>query len=220
MKKINFALIGMLFSLVIGSARADEAPATPAAPVYQEGVHYTKLDKAPSADKEVVEIFSFLCPACYSYESQLELPQTLTEELAKRDVKFSQYSLAAFGQMGPELTMAWAIANSTGLKDKVTRPIFEAIHKDRTLRSEDDIKKIFAKFDVSADKYEKLKSDFLVRAFISKQDATIKELGAPYLPVFYINGQYRIESSQLTGKTKEEFSKNFLALVDYLLALK
>ncbi|HDL4619063.1 TPA: thiol:disulfide interchange protein, partial [Mannheimia haemolytica] len=54
------------------------------------GKEYIEVRKAPSAQKEVVEFFSFYCPHCYDFELSYKIPSQIKEKLPS-DSKLVQY---------------------------------------------------------------------------------------------------------------------------------
>lgn len=47
------------------------------------------------------------------------------------------------GDLGKDLTQAWAVAMALGVEDKVTVPLFEGVQKTQTIRSASDIRDVF-----------------------------------------------------------------------------
>lgn len=201
---------------LLSTASAAEPMVTQAVTSFKEGTHYATLSRNKSPEKEVIEIFSFNCPACFIYETEIQFPERLKAKLPE-GVAFTKYHFTPFGKLGSEFSTAWAIANVLGNQNEVSAAIFEGVHKTRNLRSEADIVKIFEKLGVSAEEYNSLKNDFMVKAFLKKQDDIIKTLPVPALPTFYVNGKYRIELGGIRTNSNNVFAESNINLVNFLL---
>ena len=89
---------------------------------YQEGVHYTKLNKAASARKSevitVTEIFSYACHACNEFETFMQR----WKDKQAQDVKLNRIAVG-FGRAGWELLAKDMLSlKSWALKNRPMRP--------------------------------------------------------------------------------------------------
>lgn len=216
-KKVVITVSSAILALsLIGAANAADELVTKSLTTFKAGTHYQTLSNAKSPEKEVIEIFSFNCPACFNYQEKLRFPEKIKENLPK-DVKFTQYHFTPFGKLGPELSTAWAIANVLGNQEKVLNAIFNGIHVKHNINSEADIINVFKQLGVSEEEYKNLKNDFLVKAFLKKQEDVVKSLPVPYLPTFYVNGKYRIEISAVRTNSDDVYVESNLNLISQLL---
>lgn len=187
-------------------------------PKIEEGKQYIALSKQPSPDKEVIEFFSFNCPSCYRLESEFEISKKIKSNISK-DVTFKRYSLSDFGPLAPELSQAWAIANILGITDEVSTALYHGVQRDHSIKTPDDIKAVFAKLGVDSAKYENMKSNFLVTAFMAQQEEARKELIPTSIPSFYVNGKYLINTAGLNQSSNEAVIQDYSRVTNYLSQL-
>lgn len=186
-------------------------PLTAAAADYSDGNGYTTI-KTPvrTADPskvEVIEIFWYGCPHCYSLE-----PITLAwEKNAPSDVDF-KFMPAVFGRNWLAHAKAFYVADLLGIEDKVRADIFNTIHVERrNLNSEDALASFFAKYDVSEDEFRKLYNSFAVNSRLSQADAKIRAYGARGVPGLIVNGKYLVSAQTANG------NENIYKVVDFLI---
>lgn len=58
------------------------------------------------------------------------------------------------GDVGKDLTQAWAVAMALGVEDKVTVPLFEGVQKTQTIRSASDIRDVFINAGIKGEEYD------------------------------------------------------------------
>lgn len=68
---------------------------------------YLEVRQVPSAQKEVLEFFSFYCPHCYDFELNYKIPSKVKAGLPEGAV-LKQYHVDFLGRQSTELTRAWA----------------------------------------------------------------------------------------------------------------
>ena len=97
-------------------------------PSYEEGTHYERLpvpvETQGQDGVEVVEVFSYACYYCYSFQPLVE--QWL-DGLAE-DVDFRRVP-AVFSEPWRQLARLFYAAQSIGVLEAVHQPIFDAIHR-------------------------------------------------------------------------------------------
>ena len=119
MKKIWLALAGLVLAFSASAAQ------------YEDGKQYTTLEKPVAGAPQVLEFFSFFCPHCYQFEEVLHISDNVKKKLPE-GVKMTKYHVNFMGgDLGKELTQAWAVAMALGVEDKVTVPLFEGVQKPR-----------------------------------------------------------------------------------------
>lgn len=215
-KKFFVTLAVILFSF---SVFAEEAQVNSQLPKIEEGKQYITLAKFPSPEKEVVEIFSFNCPSCFRIDTEFKIGEKIKNNLPE-GVKFKKYSLNSFGPLAMELSEAWAIANVLGIQNDFAIDIYNGIQRDKTVKTADDIKGVFANLGVDSDKYESMKNNFLVKAFITQQEQATKELQPASIPSFYVNGKYLINARGLDQTSADSSIKDYSRVTNYLVELK
>jgi len=204
MRAIGIALTVVL-ALGCGSAVADP---------YEVGVHYERLpiavDTAHPGKIEVVEVFSYGCPHCFSFEPAIEAWRVRQPA----DVDFRRIP-AVFRSDWVILAQAYYAAEVLGVVDKVHEPIFEAIHV-QGLNAGDPavLAKIFQdSAGIDGEQFLKVLNSFGVRSKVQQADAQARMYRVPGVPTLIVNGKYRVNGGQLVGTNVE-----MLDVVDYLVA--
>jgi thiol:disulfide interchange protein DsbA len=185
-----------------------------AAPTWLEGRHYTVLVPAQrtvvgAGKVEVMEVFSYGCPACNSF-------QPVMEQLKKALPSNAQVVLlhAAFNaaESWPLFQRAYFTAVTLGVADKAHQAMFDAIWKtgelailDETGRrlknpppSMDDVAKFYERTTgVKAEKFLATAKSFSVDARVRSADQQIVAMAVPGTPCIVVNGKYRVEMQSL-----------------------
>lgn len=177
---------------------------------------YSQVRQAPSAQKEVLELFSFYCPHCYDFELTYKIPSEIKQGLPQ-DAKLVQYHVDFLGRQSENLTRAWALAMALGVEDKVKTPLFEKAQKDE-FKSMDDIRAVFLANGVTAEQFDGGINSFAVNGLVNKQKQAVEEFKVRGVPAFFVNGQYQInvEGFSDSGSTSE-FVKRYIDAVLFLV---
>jgi thiol:disulfide interchange protein DsbA len=200
-----------------------------AAPAFVEGRNYTVLVPAqrtavPPGKVEVLEVFSYGCPACNTF-------QPLMEQLRKALPPNAQLMLlhAAFNkaESWPLFQRAYFTAASLGVADRAHQAMFDAIWKTgelaivedggRRLKNPPPTMEQVARFyqrttGVPADKFVAASKSFSVDARVRSADQQIVAMAVPGTPCLVVNGKYRIEMQSLTSLDE------LIQLVNFLVA--
>jgi thiol:disulfide interchange protein DsbA len=199
--------IALTIALALGGGLAFADP-------YEVGVHYERLpiavDTAVPSKIEVVEVFSYGCPHCFSFEPAIEAWRARQPA----DVNFRRIP-AVFRSDWLILAQAYYTAEVLGVVDKVHEPIFEAIHV-QGLNGADPavLAKIFQdSAGVDGEQFLKVLNSFGVRSKVQQADAQARMYRVPGVPTLIVNGKYRVNGGQLVGTNIE-----MLDVVDYLVA--
>lgn len=193
MKKISALLFAVLLSPLAFAAE------------FIEGTHFEVVSQAkPTTTPEIVEYFSFKCPACYRFEPLVEAM------LAKKadNIKFKKNHVDFIGGpvAGPELTRVYAIINLLKVEDKITPALFSAIHQERkTFPSLSDYRQFFVDNGVDGEKFDKAAKSFMVKTHISKMQRNTKKFAISGVPTFIVNGKYKVITKSITSN--EEFEQ-------------
>ena len=141
---------------------------------------------------EVVEFFWYRCPHCYSLEPVLE---PWSKKLPS-DVQFRRIPAV--------LSDSWALDagiyytfEALGVLDKVHKPFFEAIHKDRLdIRSEAAMTEWLEKHGIERKKFDETYKSFGVQTKVKRA----AQLSAAYqlegVPMLAVQGKYTISTDQ------------------------
>ncbi|AAP95563.1 thiol:disulfide interchange protein [[Haemophilus] ducreyi] len=181
-----------------------------------EGKEYLQIKQAPSAQKEVIEFFSFYCPHCYDFELTYKIPAQIKQALPN-DVKLVQYHINFLGDQSANLTRAWSLAMALGVEHTVKKPLFEAVQKD-AVKSMEDIKAIFVANGVKVEDFDNGINSFAVNALFNKQVKLAEDFKISGVPVFFVNGQYQLNLKGFAdSKSNDEFIKRYVDAVTFLV---
>ena len=212
--------VAVLFGLaVVSAAGAQET--------WEAGKHYFPVEPpqaTTTGDKvEVLEVFSYACPACNSFAPFVaKMKASLPANAEMR------YLPAAFrsDEDWPVFQRAFFAADALGLVDKTHDAMFDAVWKEGSLKINDpvthrivsplptidDVAKFYAKYGVSTADFVGTANSFAVNAKMKRADAQIKTYGVDSTPTIIVNGKYRITGVSAGGMDK------IPALVSYLVA--
>ncbi len=185
---------------------------------WQEGKHY-ELVQSPqptaTGDKvEVLEAFSYACPACNQAAPIVE------------SIKKSLPANAAFVYLPVQFgSDAWKIfargfytAQALGIAEKAHADLFRAIYVDKKINSAtptmDALAGFYAGYGVSASDFLATSTSFAIETRLKRAEALVKALGIDGTPAFVVNGKYRF-----SGRTAGGY-ENLEALIRHLVALE
>ena len=180
---------------------------------FTEGVHYRVIEPAqPTSDAnkvEVVEIFSYACPACANFEPHIKK----WSESAADDVTIDRIPVV-FRTSWEPFARAYFVADALGILEQSHDALFDALHNQRmALRTDDDIADFFAEnFSVTADDYRKAAKSFAIQTRLNRGMVQSQRYGVESTPSIVINGKY-ITTPRMAGS-----ADNALALIDFLVA--
>lgn len=182
----------LLWPFLMGQAVAD----------LQEGSDYRRLaSPVPTSvqDKiEVVELFWYGCPHCYSLEPAVE------------EWVENKPDNAAFVRIPAVLNRNWELdarvfhtAESLGVLDKIHRPYFEAIHKDRRrMTNEAQVAEFFAEQGVDKEDFHKAFNSFDVETRLRRSQQLVQRYRISGVPSFIVNGKYEVSPSMAGSQTR------------------
>ena len=200
-----------------------------AAQTWREGTHYTRLDQpqrttVPAGKVEVMEVFSYGCPACNSFEPLMhELKQSLPRNAQM------VYLPASFNpaENWPLFQRAYFTAQSLGIAERTHQAIYDAVWKTGQLavvdRATNRLKRPQASLEDVAKCYGQLTGvkpqtfiatakSFAVDMKMKAADAQVRAMEVPSTPCIVVNGKYRVNMDSL-GSAHE-----LVDLVKYLVA--
>ncbi|HSH73389.1 MAG TPA: thiol:disulfide interchange protein DsbA/DsbL [Methylophilaceae bacterium] len=180
----------------------------------QIGIEYNQTVQTIPTDNpakiEVTEIFWYGCPHCYALEPQL----AAWVKKQPADVYFKRVPGLPRPDWAP-MAKAYYALETLGLVEKLHTPLFEAIHKQKTLRPDDEIGAIdwiTKQSGLDRKKVEDEFKSFSMNTKLTRAMQTFRASGATGVPSIIINGQF-ITSSTLAGGNQE-----VLNVADYLIA--
>ena len=152
---------------------------------------------------EVVDVFLYSCPHCYSFMpllEQFERDKPGYVEIRRLPVIFR----------GPQVNYARAFytARVLGIVEKTHRALFEEIHKHR--RPTDDrntLGEFFERHGVDRAEFDRTFDSFAVDSMVRKSVVMQERYGIPGTPAVIVNGKYRVTARLAGGQ------KNMIAVV-------
>lgn len=181
-------------------------------PNWTEGKNYFRIDPAQPTSTpgkvEVVEVFSYACPACYRFNpivDKLKASLPAGAEMA--------YVPAGFrpDEDWPVFQRAFYAAQALGVVEKTHDAIYDAVWKDRSLATFDpatkrplkpgldEIAKFYAKYGVKPEDFIATANSFAVNAKVKRADALVKAYGVEGTPTIIVNGKWRLDVNSAGG---------------------
>lgn len=207
MKKIFLALIGMVMAFSASAAQ------------FSNGTQYVTLDKPVAGEPQVLEFFSFYCPHCYQFEQVWHVSDNIRKNLPK-DVKYAKYHVEFLGPLGKQLTQAWAVAIALGVEDKVSPLMFDAVQKQQSVQTADDIRKVFIKAGVKGEDYDAALNSFVVKSLVVQQEKAAADLGLQGVPSVFVNGKYMVKNDGLDTSSMDMYVKQYSDVINFLSTQK
>ncbi|WP_426701195.1 thiol:disulfide interchange protein DsbA/DsbL [Rhodanobacter sp. Col0626] len=204
---------------------ANAAPAVAAAPFvddgkWVEGKDYVRIEPAQpkltgTSKIEVVEVFSYGCPACNAYHGTMN---AMVKEMPSDAVV--AFLPASFMPQENWVTLqrAYLTAQVFGAADKANDAMYAAVWDTRELSSEnpnggglkprealptiEDMAKIYAKFGVDPKEFVATASSFTINTKMKRADELVKAYGVEGTPTLIIDGKYRVNPLKLGDLSK------------------
>ena len=167
------------------------------------------LPTEQSGKIEVLELFWYGCPHCYHMEPQLA---AWVKNLPK-DVYFKRVPGLPQPAWAP-MAKAYYAMESLGVLEKLHSKLFEAIHKQRTLRPDDEaatIDWITKQGGLDRKKVEAAFNSFSMNTKLMKAAQIFRASGATGVPALIIDGKYLTSSTMAGGNLQA------LQVADYLV---
>lgn len=210
----------MLNRTLLISLMALIASMTLSAPIaaenYVEGVHYeaidipvkTGLEGEQPLKVEVVEVFSYMCIHCYSFDPLLKL----WEQNKAEQAVFNRLP-AVFSADWELMARAFYTAEILDVSEQMHEPLFEAIHKQpKNLRDEDIMAALFLEHaEIPAAEFTESFNSFFVQSRVMQARAKGRAYGITGVPVMIVNGKYRV-GGRMAGSNEA-----MLDVVDFLV---
>ena len=179
---------------------------------FQEGVNYERLpvvvDVRDPSKIEVVEVFSYACIHCKTFEPAVE---AWVVEIPN-DIDFYRMP-ATFNQTWTALAQGFYTAEALGVLDQVHEAMFRAIH-DRGVNVADPelMAQLFeAAAGVSPSQFNQVFNSFSVRSRVQQADARGRVYRITGTPTMIVDGTYRVDA-RMAGS-----HGNMLEVVDFLI---
>ena len=210
------AAIWIAAALSLALVQARDVNAADAPMAFVEGTHYERIDvpvetglesESPS-QVEVVEVFSYMCIHCYSFDPLLQGWEANMPEQAV----FNRVP-AVFSDDWALMARAFYTAEILGISEQMHGPLFDAIHvKPKNLRDEDEMASLFSEAGgVSEQEFTKAYDSFFVRSRVMQAQAKSRAYGVTGVPTMIVNGKYRVDG-RMAGS-----NQGMLDVVDFLV---
>ena len=179
---------------------------------FREGQHYQIIDppvptSAPAGKVEVVEVFSYACPHCATFQTEVDK----WKATAPAAVHFV-YLPAAWNANWEAFARAYHAADALGILTRSHRALFKAIHVDRTpIRNIDDLSQWYTKFGVTKEQYLAAFNSPETTAKIAKARELVPAYKVDATPTIVVAGKYRV-TGEMAGSLATLWE-----VVDYLV---
>jgi thiol:disulfide interchange protein DsbA len=183
---------------------------------FVEGRHYMRLTPAvpqstPPGTVEVVEVFSYGCPACNAASTFVaKMRKSLP---AKAQMVFVPPNWNP-SESWPLFQRAYLTAQAMGIADKMHEQVFEAVWRTgeiplvdpatgrirQTKPTIEDVAKFYAAHaGVKAEDFVATSKSFAVETRIGQADKLVKAYRAESTPTFVVAGKYRVSPQNASG---------------------
>ncbi len=178
---------------------------------YVEGVHYKPTEKriatSDQAAVEVIELFSYSCPHCFTLDPQVEQ----WEKTLPENVVFNRVP-AIFRDSWLQLARVFYAAEATGDLATLHPLLFTAIHVDkRRLQTEEQLLDFVAEQGIDREVFAKTMNSFSVKGKVKKALLLSQSSGITGVPSMIVNGKYIVDAPMAGGMTE------LLKVVDFLI---
>lgn len=209
MKKILFALVGMVLALSASAAQ------------FTDGKEYVTLPKSVTGEPQVMEFFSFYCPHCYEFEHVWHVSDAVKKNLPA-NIKVTKYHVEFLGgDMGKTVTQAWAVAMALGVEDKVTAPVFDGIQKTQTITDPASLKDVFVKSSgITPEQYDAAWNSFVVKSLVAQQEKAAEDVNLRGVPAMFVNGKYMVNNGGLDTSSMDNYVQQYANVVKFLVTQK
>lgn len=181
---------------------------------FKEGAHYVTLPatiptQAAEGKVEVVDLFWYGCPHCYSLEPTIE------KFLSKKpdNVVFQRVpaTLSPRWEYHAKLFYVGQMLDADGSKH-VHLKIFEALQKQRRKINDDDaMTRFFTELGFTADQVKSALNSMEMKTMMARAKEVGEKSKADSVPVIIVNGKYRTSPSMVGNE------ETLLQVVDYLV---
>ena len=217
-----------LIAALLALAALLQPPAAPGA-TWSEGVQYVRLappqqTTVPSGKAEVMEVFSYGCPACNSFQPVMEILRRSLPANAQM-----VYLPAAFNpsEDWPMFQRAFLTAQALGIAERTHQGMYDAVwktgelaivepggnHLKNPLPSINDAARFYGRVaGVDPQQFLAMAKSFGIDSKIRAADAQIVAMHVDATPTLIVNGKYRVVRDSL--KSNDEL----IELVKYLIA--
>ncbi len=194
MHRASTIFTGLMFSVVAASVPAAQSE-DPLFQIHGQYERITPPQPTQSPDKvEVLELFWYGCPHCYTLEPYLQ-----RWVKGKPDHATFRRMPAIFSERWIPHAQAYFAAEALGVLEEIHDPLFAAMHREkRPINSKDQLKAFFKEQGVSEEDFLRTYSSFAVRSKVRQAMVMTNRYGISGVPAIIVNGKYRT-SGTLAG---------------------
>lgn len=207
MKKVWLTLIGVI--MAFSASAAD----------FTEGKQFVTLDRPATQEPQVLEFFSFYCPHCYQFSQIYHIPDAIQKGLPA-GTKMVKYHVDFLGDLGKNLTEAWAVAIALGVEDKISPLMFDAVQKNQTVQKPEDIRNVFISAGVKGEDYDSALNSFVVKSLVVQQEKAAADLQLRGVPSLFVNGKYMVKNDGLDTSSMDVYVQQYADVVKFLISKK
>ena len=178
---------------------------------FKDGTHYRTLPvaqptSAPPDKVEVVEVFWYGCPHCYTLEPHIKA--------WKSDMPAN----AQFVRIPASLNRGWQIharafytAEALGVLDEVHEELFREIHgQGKRLDTQEALVDFFGRYGVSEEQFTDAFDSFAVQTRLRQSDSLVRRYRITGVPAVVVNGKYVTGADMAGGEARLFEVVNFL----------
>ena len=199
------------------------------AATWSEGTHYVRLappqqTTVPAGKVEVMEVFSYACPACNAFQPVMEKLRHALPPNAQLTFLPAAFNPA---EDWPMFQRAYLAAQALGIAERTHQAMFDAVWKTGELavttpgtnRLKDplpsiaDAARFYARVaGVNPQQFIAMANSFGIDSKIRAADAQVLAMHVDSTPTLIVNGKYRVLRDSVTGNDQ------LIELVKYLVA--
>ena len=199
------------------------------AATWSEGTHYVRLappqqTTVPAGKVEVMEVFSYACPACNAFQPVMEKLRHALPPNAQLTFLPAAFNPA---EDWPMFQRAYLAAQALGIAERTHQAMFDAVWKSGELavttpgtnRLKDplpsiaDAARFYARVaGVNPQQFIAMANSFGIDSKIRAADAQVLAMHVDSTPTLIVNGKYRVLRDSVTGNDQ------LIELVNYLVA--
>lgn len=213
---IRSAVLFFAFLATLPAAADDPIQLAQAPAQFRAGQHYRVLTPAQptsvtTGKVEVVEVFWYGCPHCYSLEPHLQ--RWLASDMPEA-AEFVKLPASLNPSWQPHARLYYA-AKALGVLDEAHDAIFREMHIDRRpLNTLDAMVEFLGRHGVAAEDAKAALMSFAVEAQVRRADTMARRYRLTGVPAIVVNGKY-VTGADLAGGYDRLFQ-----LVNYLVAME
>ena len=194
-----------------GDSASSSSSSSSSAP-YRAGTHYERLATpiAGVADNEVVEVFSYACPACAQFQPEID-----AWKRERGNAVILRYEPAEFHPAWQPHSRAFHAMRRIGALGRGHRAMFEGLYRSgqQPAQTLDQIADLLAAAGIDREAFMAAATSPEVDAAMEASRNYLKLAGAASTPTLVVAGRYRIERNQPDGIKPT-------AVADWLIANK